>query len=109
MNIRFHLDENVNCAISEGLRQRGIDVTTANGASLLGKEDIDHIQFAFHERRVIVTHDVDFLRLNNLGIPHAGIVYSPLHKRKIREMILSLDKIYRIYSSEELIGKIIFI
>ncbi len=26
--IRFHLDENVSTAIAEGLRRRGIDVTT---------------------------------------------------------------------------------
>lgn len=28
--IRFHLDENVSNAIAEGLRRRGIDVTTTS-------------------------------------------------------------------------------
>ena len=33
--IRFHLDENVSNAIADGLRQRGIDVTTTSEAGLI--------------------------------------------------------------------------
>lgn len=32
--IRFHMDENVNTAIADGLRRRGIDVTTTAKAGL---------------------------------------------------------------------------
>jgi hypothetical protein len=33
--IRFHLDENVNGAIADGLRRRGIDVTNTPEAELI--------------------------------------------------------------------------
>jgi hypothetical protein len=38
--LRFHLDEHVAGAIAAGLRRRGIDVTTAADAGLLGAEDV---------------------------------------------------------------------
>lgn len=37
--IRFHLDENVHRAIAEGLRRRGIDVTTTPEVGLLNATD----------------------------------------------------------------------
>ncbi|MEY3866658.1 MAG: hypothetical protein ACRCT1_06330 [Microcoleaceae cyanobacterium] len=39
--IRFHLDENVSNAIAEGLRRRGIDVTTTPEERLIGVSDVD--------------------------------------------------------------------
>jgi hypothetical protein len=55
--IRFHLDEHVDHAIARGLRNRGIDVTTATDANLLGASDEAHFEIAsrekprdFHER-----------------------------------------------------------
>src|SRR5207249_5818940 len=37
--IRFHLDENCSKAIAEGLRRRGVEVTTTPQAGLLGATD----------------------------------------------------------------------
>ena len=39
--IRFHCDEQVERAIAEALRRRGIDVTTTPEARLLGATDFD--------------------------------------------------------------------
>ncbi|MEH2378056.1 MAG: DUF5615 family PIN-like protein [Nostoc sp.] len=58
--IRFHLDENVSNAIAEGLRRRGIDVTTTPEKRLIGISDGEQLYFAMSESRVIFTHD-DFL------------------------------------------------
>jgi hypothetical protein len=38
--IRFHLDEHVDHAVADGLRRRGIAVTTTADADLLGAENI---------------------------------------------------------------------
>lgn len=38
--IRFHLDENVSTAVAEGLRRRGIDVTTTPEQALIGISDL---------------------------------------------------------------------
>ena len=38
--IRFHLDENVSNAVAEGLRRRGIDITTTPEESLISVSDL---------------------------------------------------------------------
>jgi predicted nuclease of predicted toxin-antitoxin system len=61
--IRFHLDEHVPHAIAEGLRRRGIDVTTTVEAGLRSATDDVHLAYAVEQRRVVVTNDPDFLVL----------------------------------------------
>ena len=73
--IRFHLDENLNTAVAEGLRRRGIDVTTTPELSLIGVSDQAKIEFSLSQKRAIFTQDTDFLRMHQIGITHAGIVY----------------------------------
>lgn len=60
--IRFHLDENVDPAISRRLRLRGIDVTTTTEADLLTTSDEEQLSFALGENRVIFTQDRDLLQ-----------------------------------------------
>ena len=54
--IRFHLDENVSNAIAEGLRRRGIDVTTTSERGLIAASDEEQLYFAMPQNRVIFTH-----------------------------------------------------
>ena len=53
--IKFHLDENVANAIAQGLKRRGIDVTTTSERSLIGVSDKVQLEFARSQRRVIFT------------------------------------------------------
>lgn len=92
--ITFHLDENVNGAIAEGLRRRSIDVTTAADAGLIGAIDSEHVAFALRQDRVIFTHDADFLMLHQQGVEHAGIVYSRPGRRSIGEIVRTLIRIW---------------
>ena len=71
--MRFHLDEHVSHDVARGLRSRGVDVSTAAEADLLGAGDPAHIAFAIRESRVIVTHDADFLAFAQTGAKHSGI------------------------------------
>lgn len=59
MEIKYHLDESVNNAIANGLRLRGIDVTTSKAAGLVGATDPEQLHYANREGRVLVTHDDD--------------------------------------------------
>ena len=74
--LRLHLDENVDHAVAQGLRLRGMDVTTTTDANLIGATDDQQLSFALRENRVIFTQDQDFLRHHQAGSEHAGIVYS---------------------------------
>ena len=74
--IKFHLDENVSNAIAQGLRMRGVDVTTSPEFGLIGASDEEQLAHAFSQKRVIFTFDDDFLRLAATGIAHCGIIYA---------------------------------
>ena len=81
MEIRFHLDESVNNAIANGLRLRGLDVTTSNDVGLVGSTDQQQLAHATHAGRVLVAHDDDFLTIHSRGVTHAGIAYA--HQTRI--------------------------
>jgi predicted nuclease of predicted toxin-antitoxin system len=107
--IRFHLDEHINPAIANGLRRRGIDVTATVESGLQGATDEEHLAFARAERRVIITHDDDYLRLHQQGIPHAGIVYCRQQTRSIGEMLRTLLLIWAVLTPEEMENHVEFL
>jgi len=106
--IHFHMDENVDGAITEGLRRKGLDVTTTPGMNLLGATDEAQVMFALSQNRVVFTHDADFLRLHQRGVEHPGIVYAQQGKRSIGEILRSLLQIYESQSPESMRNHIEF-
>lgn len=104
--MRFHLDENVDPAIADGLKRRGIDITTSNDAALLGASDDLQIAFAQKHQRVIVTHDRDLLRLAALGASHAGIAYCPPAGRTIGQIVRGLLLIHECLSESDMRGRV---
>lgn len=104
--MRFHLDEHVAHAVAEGLRKRGIDVTTTADASLLHASDDQHLAYALRENRVIFTQDRDFLRLDADGVQHAGIVYCRHGKRTIGQIIRHLCLMHDCLDSDEMAGRV---
>jgi predicted nuclease of predicted toxin-antitoxin system len=107
--LRFHLDESVSSAIASGLRRRGIEVTTATDTELRHASDEEHLAFAFRERRVLVTHDADFLVLAAKGIPHAGIAYCHLKSRSIGQIIRALETMSTLLSPDQIANQVQFI
>ena len=76
VQIRLYLDEHIPSAVRDGLRRRGLDVLTAQEASMQGAKDEDHLSLALSQERVVLTQDADFLRLHAAGAHHAGIIYT---------------------------------
>ena len=107
--IQFHLDEHIHGAIADGLRRRGIDVTTTAEAQLISGSDDAQLSFARNANRVLVTSDADFLRLHANSQAHAGIVYSRNQSRSIREMLAMLVLIWEQLSAEEMRSRVEFI
>jgi len=106
--IRFHLDEHVSLAIAEGLRRRGIDVTTTPEVGLNGADDLDHIAFGLANLRVIYTNDEDYLTLNDQGVPHAGFVFCRQGSRSIGEVTQFLTLLHACLTAEEIHGTVEF-
>lgn len=100
--IRFHLDENVSHAVAEGLRRRGIEVTTTSQVELMSASDEEQLAFASSQNRVLVTHDDDFLALHQTGITHSGIAYCNKNRRSIGEIIGVLSLIWELLEPEEM-------
>jgi len=107
--IKFHLDENVSNAIAEGLRRRVIDVTTTPEQSLIGVSDEEQLKFACSQNRVIFTQDTDFLRMNQSGITHCGIVYCSQGNKSIGEIIRGLILIWELLEPSDMFGKVEFL
>ena len=100
--MRFHLDEHVDHAVAEGLRRRGIDVTTTVEAGLRSASDLAHLEYARRERRVMVADDPDFLALAQQGVEHAGIVYWHKSRRSIGQLIEFLILVDACLSEEDM-------
>jgi len=107
--IKFHLDENISQVITNGLRRRGINVTTTPEEKLIGKSDEEQLTFALSQNRVIFTQDTDFLRINQSSITHAGIAYCPQQSKSIGQIIRGLLLIWEILEPEEMYNHIEFI
>lgn len=107
--IRFHLDENSPAAIADGLRRRGIDVTTTPESGLVGASDEEQARYALAEGRVIFTQDQDFLRIHASGTPHAGIAYCHQRKRSIGAIIAGLTQIWELMEPEEMRNWLVYV
>lgn len=100
--IKFHLDENITLAIANGLRRRGIDVTTTPEQEMIGQSDEQQLEFAIGQNRVIFTQDTDFLRLHYARFSHRGLVYCPQTSKSIGEILQGLILIWEVIDAEEM-------
>jgi predicted nuclease of predicted toxin-antitoxin system len=107
--IRFHLDEHVSTAVADGLRRRGIDVSTTTDAGLVGADDPAQLAHARAEDRVLFTNDADFLRFQEQGVEHRGIVYCQQQTRSVGEIIRGLELIWEVLEPEEMHRQVEFL
>jgi predicted nuclease of predicted toxin-antitoxin system len=107
--IRFHLDEHVAPAVASGLKARGLDVTTAAEAGLLGADDHQQLAYVQAERRVMVTHDHDFLVLAAEGVEHPGICYCHQQSRSVRHIIEMLCLLHECFTAEAIENRVEFL
>ena len=80
--IRLHADESVDRRVVEGLRRRGVGVSTARESGLGGATDERQLEFATSETRALLTADDDHLVIAGAwtvsGRTHEGVVdYHP--------------------------------
>lgn len=73
------------------------------------KDDEVHLAFANTERRVIVTHDNDYLRFQAQGLPHPGMAYCPPQTRSIGQLVEMLRLMWEIMTPEEMRNRVEFL
>lgn len=93
--VRFYADQHWPGAVTQSLRQRGIDILTAQDAGRCSLSDRDQLAFATAQDRVMVTFDADYLALHRAGVPHAGIAWCPQQKYAIRTLVKILELLHQ--------------
>ncbi len=107
--LKFHLDENVDTAVADGLKSRGFDCTTSDEAALLHADDSTQLAYCLRENRVMISHDADMLRLARSGVQHSGLAWCKMHSRSIKQIILSCEFLNRNTTSDEMQNRVEFI
>jgi hypothetical protein len=99
--IRFYFDQHIPAAVAQGLRQRGIEVLTAQDAGRCGSPDPQQLQFALAEDRMLVTFDTDYLALAAAGAAHAGIAYCHPTKYSVGQPLSILVVLHGVFNRDE--------
>jgi len=104
--IRYFFDQHIPSAVRQGLRQRGVDVLTAQDAGRCGLPDSDQLQFATGEERVMVSFDTDFLVLTASGVQHAGIGWCPATKYSIGQLLHMLVLLHGVLDRDDMKNRV---
>ena len=111
--IRFYMDENVHGAITRGLRQRGIDVVTAQGDIAAGTPDDMVLDRAVTLDRVLFSQDDDLLReatrRQQASLPFPGVVFAAQANVSVGRCIEDLALIALAGRPEEFANSVCFL
>ena len=108
MKIRLYLDEDsMSRSLVRALRSRGVDVMTALDAGMIGRDDVDHLDFAAQQGRVLCSFNVgDFHRLHTeyaaQGKSHAGIILMRQQYYSVGEQMRRLLRLIATKSANEM-------
>ena len=76
LDFRLLTEENIAPDVVKGLRAHGCDLRTAWDEQLIGRPDVDVLERATNQGRVVVTHDLAFGRAAiRTGTSFVGIIY----------------------------------
>lgn len=108
-SLRIYADEDVNIAIVEGLKRRGIEAYSFKDFKNFGLSDEEQIAFAKNNNFVLLTHDTDFLKMvHERRIKHKGILFVPQTKN-MGEIIRKIEYVVSILSQEDMVNHIEFL
>lgn len=113
MKIKIYTDENVNGAIVNGLRRRGVEIQSTHEAGNSGISDEEQLEYAVTQHACLFTHDDDLLTIADQGQKiekeHNGIIFVHQEKLSIGEIINRIKLIVDILSPEEMKNHIEFL
>jgi len=111
--MKIYCDENIESAIVEGLKRRGIEVISTRDRKDLGKSDEYHLKRVSELGAVVLTHDPDLLKIahrwNQRGKEHKGILYVHPLDLSIGECIRMVELVTQVLTEEEMKNHIEFL
>lgn len=113
MSLALYMDQHVPSAVTKGLRQRGLDVLTAQEDGRSEVDDERLLERVAELGRVLYTHDHDFLRITSAwgqsGRPFAGVVYAHQRNVTIGKAIADLELIANTSEPENMRNEVQFL
>ncbi len=106
--IKLYTDEHIAKSVVNGLRLRGVDVLTCQETKMLGAQDSDHLQYAADQHRVMLTQDIDFLKMHSNGFEHSGIFYAR-QGSKIGYIVRRIVLIVKVLTAMDMINHVEFL
>jgi predicted nuclease of predicted toxin-antitoxin system len=113
MSIPLYMDHHVKSAITEGLRNRGVDVITCLEDGSDQWDDDRILSRATELRRTVFTQDDDFLALADewlhSGRDFSGVIYAHQLGITIGQAIRDLELIAKVLETDDMLNRIEFL
>lgn len=110
MPVSLYMDEQVQSAITRGLRRRGVDVLTVQEDGFRHADDEAILDRAMALSRVVFSRDEDFLahaaHRQAAGIPFAGVVYAHPLPALIGQCVNDLELIASVYDPVDMANRV---
>jgi predicted nuclease of predicted toxin-antitoxin system len=113
MSLALYMDENVHGAITNGLRQRNVDVLTVQEDNRSGIADSEVLNRATELQRLLFSQDDDLLAEAHArqlqGIPFPGVVFAQQSRVSIGRCIQDLELIVTLGDLKEFESQVQFL
>lgn len=113
MSLALYMDENVHGAITNGLRQRQVDVLTVQEDNRTGIADPEVLDRATELQRVLFSQDDDLLAEAKFrqmsAVTFPGVVFARQSKVSIGTCIRDLELIAKLGAIEEFVNGVQFL
>ena len=111
--IRIYADENVDHAIVNGLRRRGVDAWSPKDAKTLGASDDEQLTYAAAKGAVLFTHDTDLIVIARQwmvqGKEHYGVIYVHQDALSVGECIRRLKDYADVLEARDMKNRVEFL
>jgi predicted nuclease of predicted toxin-antitoxin system len=108
--MKIYADEIIERSIIEGLKRRKIEIVSVRELGYVGKPDEFHIKKASEIKAIILTHDVDFLRIaSRSDIYHIGIIFSHPKNVSIGQCIRGVELVAKVLTDKDMKNHIEFL
>ena len=113
MPVLLYMDHHAPRAVTQGVRQRGVDVLTAYDDGSNELADPDLLERATVLGRTLFTQDEHFLseaaRRQAAGIEFSGVIYVHQLRLTVGQRVHDLELVAKIYEPEDLRNKVLFL
>jgi hypothetical protein len=97
-------------ALVSALRARGVDVLTAQEATMIERPDDEHLAFATIHGRVLYSFNVgDYYRLDAQGTLHAGLILAQQQRHSVGDQMRRLLRLISSIPAEEMRNRVEFL